>query len=243
MALSNPDALEKIFEKLEAESERRAALEQQEQLAHDPAAAAANRAAARQRRRTSVSISRFGQAASSDPQTPAVAQAQAPPTPVYSSVHPTASASSDSLDSLNSDSELHAFAQQESDHVTQVQRIAARASIGRSVGNVLGRTLSRNRTRSKPQLIVNDMDVVIGVVVEEAATIETEDADPNVRPESRAMVYASTAPPAERELRTQPSRFTIGARVSPPREEGGLVARAKELTRKLRRRSQSVTFA
>ncbi|VDC02865.1 unnamed protein product [Peniophora sp. CBMAI 1063] len=238
MALSNPDALEKIFEKLEAESERRAAIEQQEQLAHDPAAVAANRAAARQRRRTSVSISRFGQAASPDPQTPAVAQA--PPTPVYSSVHPTASASTDSLDSLNSDSELHAYSQQESDHVTQVQRIAARASIGRSVGNVLGRTLSRNRTRSKPQLIVNEVDVVIGVVVEEAATVETVE-DPTVRPESRAMVY-TTGPP-ERELRTQPSRFTIGARVSPTREENRLVARAKELTRKLRRRSQTVSFA
>ena len=84
MALSNPDALEKvllyvlvlgatkadndvqIFEKLEAESERRAALEQ-DQLTQDPATVAANRAAARQRRRTSVSISRFGQVSSPVP--------------------------------------------------------------------------------------------------------------------------------------------------------------------------------
>ena len=158
-------------------------------------------------------------------------------------MHPTASASTDSLDSLNSDSDLHAYSQQESDHVTQVQRIAARASIGRSVGNVLGRTLSRNRTRSKPQLIVNDVDVVIGVVVEEAATVEeTAEVDPTARPESRAMVYTSTTPPGERELRSQPSRFTIGAR-APQEDRASLMARAKELTRKLRRRSQSVAFA
>ena len=157
-------------------------------------------------------------------------------------MHPTASASTDSLDSLNSDSDLHAYSQQESDHVTQVQRIAARASIGRSVGNVLGRTLSRNRTRSKPQLIVNEMDVVIGVVVEEAATVE-EVEDPAARPESRAMVYTTTTPPTERELRSQPSRFTIGARAPQPEDKMGLVARAKELTRKLRRRSQTVSFA
>ena len=143
--------------------------------------------------------------------------------------------STDSFESDSSDDD--SFTRHlESDHVTQVQRIAARQTIRRSVGGILQRTLSRSR--SKPQLLEQaDIDVVIGVVVEEAATVE-HDVDPNSRPESRAMIYADVSD-RDRQLRSQPSRYTIAASA----EKRGIVSRARELGRRLRGRSQSVALA
>ncbi|KAI0030321.1 hypothetical protein K488DRAFT_87892 [Vararia minispora EC-137] len=233
LQFSHPEALEKIFQKLEQESERRA----QEDLASNPVAAgaAAARSATRDRRRTSISISRFGQV--DDPQTTTFS---IPTTPTLSTTpHIYTQRHRDSTDSLESTSSTVGAHEHhlESDHVTQVHRIAARQSIGRSVGGILQRTLSRSR--SKPQLVAGaDVDVVIGVVVEEAATVEHAPEEDDLRPESRAMAYADSG----RQLRNQASRFTIAA-AAPPPERKGIMGRAKELSRRIRGRAQTVVDA
>ena len=92
----------------------------------------------------------------------------------------------------------------DSDHVTQVHRIAGRQSLPRSVGGMLQRTLTRARTddglSSGTGLRVTN--VVVGVVVEED---HVEEAEPREGVPRSAMVYAQ-APSA---LGPQSSRVTI----------------------------------
>jgi hypothetical protein len=91
----------------------------------------------------------------------------------------------------------------ESEHVTQVHRIAGRQSLPRSVGGMLHRTLTRARTYggglSSSGINTN---VVVGVVVEED---HVEEAEPREGVPRSAMVYAQ-APSA---LGPQSSRVTI----------------------------------
>ena len=103
---------------------------------------------------------------------------------------------SDSADSLSSVDDT------ESEHVTQVHRIAGRLSLPRSVGGMLQRTLSR------PPCLPSraaDTNVVIGVVVEENHVEELEPREATPRPASHAKAYVH----APCTLRSQSSRMTI----------------------------------
>ena len=110
----------------------------------------------------------------------------------------------DSADSLSSESSLDddAARRAESEHVTQVHRIAGRVSLPRSVGGMLQRTLSRPNCMS-PRAA--DTNVVIGVVVEENHVEELEPREATPRPASRAKAYVH----APCTLRPQSSRMTI----------------------------------
>jgi hypothetical protein len=90
----------------------------------------------------------------------------------------------------------------ESEHVTQVHRIAGRQSLPRSVGGMLQRTLTRARTNSGLSSGGINTNVVVGVVVEKD---HVEEAEPREGLPRSAMVYAQ-APSA---LGPQSSRVTI----------------------------------
>ncbi|KAI0314633.1 hypothetical protein OF83DRAFT_1285434 [Amylostereum chailletii] len=245
---SHPEALEKIFQKLEAESERRAREE-------EGTGSLGGTRSQKQRRRTSVSISRFGQV---DDPSLRTTTFSLPSTPAALTTPPMYTASQhhvQSSDSLESTSTIEGTPEwrRESEHVTQVHRIAARQSISRSVGGILQRTLSRSRSKNSLTSVGID-NVIIGVVVEENATVEHREDEHDVpRPESRAMVYAHESEPAQqqqqqRHLRTQASRMTIAGGIAPlekekEKEKKGLMGFAAGLGRKLRARSQTVVHA
>ena len=108
-----------------------------------------------------------------------------------------------SADSLSADSFFgdDAGLSAESDHVTQVHRIAGRQSLPRSVGGILQRTLTRSWTSGALSLNdVSNSSVVVGVVVEEDHREEPEPREGLFR---RAMVHAPST------LRPQVSRATI----------------------------------
>lgn len=139
-----------------------------------------------------------------------------------------------SADSLSSESSLD---DTESEHVTQVHRIAGRLSLPRSVGGMLQRTLCPSPLSPRAA----DTNVVIGVVVEEnhveenhVEELEPREATP--RPASRAKAYVH----APCTLRPQPSRMTIpgaGARDA----MGSWRSKAQELfKRKTRPRGSSI---
>jgi len=192
----------------------------------------------RHRYRGSISISRFGhmedytqQASSSTLQTPtAFVDGMTTFAPIYHS-----QSYNNSADSLSSESSLD---DTESEHVTQVHRIAGRLSLPRSVGGMLQRTLSRPNPLS-PRAA--DTNVVIGVVVEENH-VEVEELEPREatpRPASRAKAYVH----APCTLRPQSSRMTIpgaGARGA----MGSWRSKAQELFgRKRRPRGSSLWTA
>ncbi|KAH9006330.1 hypothetical protein EDB86DRAFT_2824598 [Lactarius hatsudake] len=195
MTTLKPDAFEEIFLKLEEESERRAIMMQAEEArisSHIPDLAIATQLAGqrRQRYRGSISISRFGhiedytqQASSSIPQTPTTF-----------------------VDGMTRQFSILSLAIisccAESEHVTQVHRIAGRLSLPRSVGGMLQRTLSRPNYLSPREV---DTNVVIGVVVEENHVEELEPREAAPRPASRAKAFVH----APCTLRPQSSRMTI----------------------------------
>lgn len=93
----------------------------------------------------------------------------------------------------------------ESEHVTQVHRIAARQSLPRSVGalgGMLQRTLTRARANGDLSSSGLNANVVVGVVIEED---HVEEAEPRGGLPRSTMVYAQ-APSA---LGPQSSRVTI----------------------------------
>jgi len=90
----------------------------------------------------------------------------------------------------------------ESEHVTQVHRIAGRQSLPRSVGGMLHRRLTRARTNGGLSSGGVNTNVVVGVVVEKD---HVEEAEPREGLPRSAMVYAQ-APSA---LGPQSSRVTI----------------------------------
>jgi len=199
--------LSQIFLKLEEESERRA-IEAEE--AHSPnipdLAIAARRAAQqRQRNRGSVSVSRFGHIEEDAQQQTSLSPSQMPP-PAF--VHGmTTFYGNRSVDSLSDvsyfgdDTGLSA----ESEHVTQVHRIAGRQSLPRSVGGMLQRTLTRARTNGGLSSSGINTNVVVGVVVEKD---HVEEAEPREGLPRSAMVYAQ-APSTLGPQSPQSSRVTI----------------------------------
>ena len=152
------------------------------------------------------------------------------PSGFYAGLTSTFVTQNDSADSLSSESSLD---DTESEHVTQVHRIAGRLSLPRSVGGMLQRTLSRPN-RLSPRAA--DTNVVIGVVVEENHVEELEPREATPRPTSRAKAYVH----APCTLRSQSSRMTIpgaGARDA----MGSWRSKAQELfRRKTRPRGSSL---
>jgi len=81
----------------------------------------------------------------------------------------------------------------ESEHVTQVHRIAGRRGLQRSVEGILQRTLSRSRPKPYSTLSSSDLNtnVVIGVVVEKD---HVEESEPSQAGRAKAYVQAPSAP-------------------------------------------------
>ncbi|KAF9460722.1 hypothetical protein BDZ94DRAFT_880937 [Collybia nuda] len=226
-----PEPLEKIFQKVEEESERRA----QEEIASARAetsgsggkAGSSATRKARGRRRGSISITRFGQLAddaskgSHGPSTPNTVSAIATKSPFYREQLKNESTSSfASGGSAYFDENGHI---EEDSHVTQMRQIAGRQSISKAVGGFLPRRLSR--ARSANVIATGDGNMVIGVSVEEA-TVESEEGVET----SRASVHAPGG------LRNQASRLSM-AGSSPARSSW--VAKAKGFTQKFRRKSKT----
>ncbi|GLB37342.1 hypothetical protein LshimejAT787_0403930 [Lyophyllum shimeji] len=221
-----PETLEKIFQKVEEESERRV----QEELASESVEANGNAAPApnqaKKRRRGSISVTRFGELAAEYPK-----GSPGPSTPTLSTVASRtafyqAQAEHGSTESFASGASEHLNdegAHVEDNHVTQIHQIAGRQSISKTVGKMLSRRLSRARSAN---IHVGEGNVIIGVAVEEATVESAEDAEAN-----RVVVHAPRA------LRNQPSRLTM-AGSSPARNSW--VAKAKGFTQKFRRKSKII---
>jgi hypothetical protein len=113
--------------------------------------------------------------------------------------------SADSLNSVSSSIGDDAARSAESEHVTQVHRIAGRQSLPRSVGGILQRTLTLSRSKSCLSSSGVDTNVVIGVVVEEDHVEEPGPREAPSQQASGAMAYVQ----APCTLRPQSSRLTI----------------------------------
>ncbi|KAI0254411.1 hypothetical protein BJV78DRAFT_1152182 [Lactifluus subvellereus] len=242
MTTLKPDAFEEIFLKLEEESERRAM--QAEEAAPsssipDVAVAARRTARRKPRHRGSVSISRFGhiedatqQTTPSSPQ-PSTASVRGLTTFAQLYGAQSDNHSADSLTSMSSSFGDDAARSAESEHVTQVHRIAGRQSLPRSVGGILQRTFPRSRSKTGLSSGGVDTNVVIGVVVEEDHVEEPDSRETPSRPASRAMAYVQ----APCTLTPQSSRLTISG-VGTTASGGSWKSKAGELfKRKARPRS------
>ncbi|KAF9075614.1 hypothetical protein BDP27DRAFT_1041751 [Rhodocollybia butyracea] len=179
-----PESLEKIFQRVEEESQKRA----QDDEGVEAAARSENKMPIdvqklKARRRGSISITRFGQLAEEPLPSKEPTSTSPPnsPTTIITALTTQSSfyqsqllnTSRESLDSHASDNEgLHA---EDDNHVTQVHRIAARQTLTRTMGSFLPRRLSRARSRP----VIEDMDgtLVIGVSVQAATVEESNDAE------------------------------------------------------------------
>ncbi|KAG6866688.1 hypothetical protein C0991_000798 [Blastosporella zonata] len=224
------DPLEKMFQKLEEESEQRAREDAGKHVEAKEVKLVGMSSQVKIRRRGSISITRFGQladqsskASSSGTHTPTLStiasnsafyQLQSAPSLKNNSSKSFASGASAHLDE---------DAHQEEDHATQMLHIAGRQTISKAVGNFLPRRLSRARSAN---ILVADANVVIGVSVEEATVVFTGGAEA-----AQTVVHAPGA------LRNQPSRLTM-AGSSPARSSW--VHKAKSFALKLRRKSKDI---
>jgi len=211
MTTLEPDAFEEIFLKLEEECERRALEAEGIALSPDTpdlAVAAQRTIRRRQRHRGSVSVSRFGHIEEPTPQT-GVSPSQMPPSfghgmttfaPFYESHNDSVDTWSDV--SFFGDDEARSA---ESEHVTQVHRIAGRQSLPRSVGGILQRTLACSRSKHGLSSGGIDTNVVIGVVVEEDHVEEPESRESLPRQAGRTVAYVH----APSTLTSQSSGITI----------------------------------
>jgi len=196
------------------------------------------------RRRGSISITRFGQLAeetlpskelpaTSPPNSPAaIITALTTQSSFYQSQ--LLNTSHDSLGSHASDNEgLHA---EDDNHVTQVHRIAARQTLTRTVGSFLPRRLSR--ARSRPVIEDNDGTLVIGVSVRAATVEESPSTDPGSRLPT-AMVTTGSDNSLAATLSPKASKSSLRSISSNNHFASNVnwVAKAKDFTRKLRRKS------
>jgi len=224
-----PEPLEKIFQKVEEENERRAqeavasGSTESTELNQNAVTPTANQA--KKRRRGSISITRFGQLADDS-----LKGSQGPPTPTLSTIASRSAlyqlqAANESTKSFASGASAHVDdegAHLEDNHVTQMHQIAGRQSISKTIGSLLPRRLSRTRSAN---ILVGEANVMIGVSVEEATEESAEGAEA-----SQTVIHAPGA------LRNQPSRLTM-AGSSPARNNW--VAKAKGFTQKFRRKSKA----
>jgi len=171
----------------------------------DLAVAAQRAARRRQKNRGSISISRFGHVEEPTQQT-SLGPSHTPPSFVHDMMAFApfygVQLRNQSVDTLSDSSSFHDDAERsaESEHVTQVHRIAGRRCLRSSVEGILQRTLSRSQSNNA--LCPSDVNtnVVIGVVVEED---HVEDPEPRQPGHAKAFVQAPST------LRPQSSRMTI----------------------------------
>ncbi|KAJ3865001.1 hypothetical protein EV359DRAFT_80882 [Lentinula novae-zelandiae] len=247
-----PDSLEKIFQRVEEESQRRAEVENgvlavpedknlAEEIAKPLPIDVQRLSSLKSRRRGSVSITRFGQLA--DDTSPKEPPANSPPTtpttiitalaaqsPFYQSQ--LLNNSHESIGSHASDNE--GFHAEDDNHVTQVHRIAARQTLSRAVGSFLPRRLSR--ARSRPVIEDSDGTLVIGVSVQAAtATVEESSPAESHLPSTTVTVGASLAP----KLHSKESMSSLKSTSSNSNwaSNNAWVSKAKDFTKKLRRKS------
>ncbi|CAA7268642.1 unnamed protein product [Cyclocybe aegerita] len=241
-----PEPLEKIFQKVEEESERRA---QQEHLVSLKAAEATEKSLSakrqKERRRGSISISRVGQLSEDDfvsttqPPTPGSRSNVASNSPFYQSQIANASTNSvASGASAYSNEQAHT---EDDNHVTQMQHIAAKPSIS---AKMIPRRLSRSHSASViPNRAMGNAEsnMIIGVSVQEATTVKTvrEEGDDD------DVAAVSTTVQASSKLRSQPSRTSLS--VTTKTAPSGWFSIAKGFTQKFKRKNKtpvtSVSFA
>ncbi|KAJ7307065.1 hypothetical protein DFH08DRAFT_901157 [Mycena albidolilacea] len=246
-----PDPLEKIFQQVEAQNERRAQQEAVESEASDTFAPRPGTGIPRVessenmkkgRRRGSVSISRFGQLSTSEsagatsdgssaggPTTPALSDIAAK-SPFFQQQLKNASANGSQTSFASGgwaadDAEAH---EEDHNHVTHMHTIAPKQSLSRAMGGFLPRRLSRARSTVIPSPGGGDGSMVIGVSVA-AATVEVPEGE-------GAQVGTATVVHAPGALHHQTSK---GSMSSSMMGRMGWAARAKTFAKKFRRKSRA----
>ncbi|KAI0765683.1 hypothetical protein BD413DRAFT_615587 [Trametes elegans] len=159
--------------------------------------------------------------------------------------------------------------EREEEQVTQMETIAGRVSIGKAVGGLIARRLSRSRTRSR-DILSTPSGLVIGVSVEEATTeVERASEDDDIsapgtpRTPHGTVVFAQAQASGGRSRRSTvsmpappPSLAKAEAGENGDAKEGAAattvqerrlsaavwVAKAKDLTKKFRRKSANALF-
>ncbi|KAJ7656331.1 hypothetical protein DFH06DRAFT_1298215 [Mycena polygramma] len=225
--LGCPDPLEKIFQQVEEQNERRARQEAGEDTVSDRIQRMdSSDNLKKSRRRGSISISRFGQLSSSDavsdgssgPMTPALSDIAAKSPFFQAQLKANGSQTSfASGGSAADDAEAH---HEDDHHVTHMHTIAPKQSISRAVGGFFPRRLSRARSTVLPS-----NDVVIGVSVA-AATVEL--------PENAEV--AATVVHAPGALHHQASKGSLTGSLN---SRNTWAERAKKFTKKFRRKSKN----
>ncbi|KAJ7698886.1 hypothetical protein B0H17DRAFT_1177161 [Mycena rosella] len=228
MDVACPDPLEKIFQQVEAQNERRAQqAEGDDSVPNSIARVESSDNLRRSRRRGSISITRFGQLSSGDhvsegssgPMTPGLSDI-ASKSPFYQAQ---LRSNNNSQTSFASDgSGTDAAHDQEDHHVTHMHTIAPRQSISRAVGGFFPRRLSRARSSVLPTG-GDGAGLVIDVSVA-AATVELPDN----------AELAATVVHAPGGLRSKASKSSIAT--SPDAKDSSWAARAKKLTSRFRRK-------
>lgn len=219
------EPLEKIFQQVEEESERRAQEEVETQKLTQEALQQVDTDATikqvKRRRRGSVSISRIGQLVEESLPSPNRLTKISSNSPFYQAQIDNASDNSiASGASAFSDDNAHA---EDQTHVTQMHRIAGKDS--------LTKMIPRKLSRARSEVIPNTADggVVIGVLVQEATvhSILTDEDEQEPNTTSRVSVHAPGS------IRHQTSRMTISG---PTPVTSTWVERAKGFTQKFRRK-------
>ena len=138
------------------------------------------------------------------------------------------------------------------EQVTQMETIAGRVSLGKAMGRTIARRLSRARTRSRDVLAVPS-GLVIGVSVTETETEHPEEDSKGDLPHTPHGTVFAYAEATENTPGTRSRRSTISMPNPPPSAPAAVtaipdkrmtaanwVARAKDLTKKFKRKSMAV---
>ncbi|KAH9949293.1 hypothetical protein B0H21DRAFT_147433 [Amylocystis lapponica] len=176
---SRSERIEKIFERVEQECERRAQEPEHGKPTPTDTLCAATVAPVR-RRGGSISVSRFGESARDSSESLGSSTSMPPPISSYVVRKPKFYEAQDhkgSADSLASSSEQHVHNDPDEVEVTQMKTFGGRQSLSRAVGSIIARRLSRSQSSSRDVVPSTTGGLVIGVSVEEA-TVEAESHEP-----------------------------------------------------------------
>ncbi|KAF8841711.1 hypothetical protein BDN67DRAFT_966785 [Paxillus ammoniavirescens] len=224
--LTSLDSLEERFRRVEEASERAFDAEPVPSRSElvNPFAAESSRKRPHGRKK-SVSVSRFGQsydeqtAGSSNLLVPSPLCAVAAKSTLYHTL-----ANPRSFESLISEGSEDEARLEDNQHVTQVERITGRQTLPKTVGAMLPRRLSR--TQSQTMYVPSKKNVAISISVERT----TANAS-HTPPDSRTSTAYAT-----KTLRSRASTIDVPVSQS---SGGGLMERAKDFARKLRRKSRA----
>ncbi|KAJ7180895.1 hypothetical protein C8R46DRAFT_1345107 [Mycena filopes] len=262
-----PDPLEKIFQRVEEQNERRAQQEEVlDTLSNTIPRVESSDNLKKSRRRGSISISRFGQLSSSDHVGSDGTASAGPMTPALSDI----AAKSPFFQAQLKNNSVTSFASggsaddaEDDQHVTHMHTIAPRQSISRALGGLipLPRRLSRARSASSALMGGGGTGMMHmhqgggggGVVIEvKAATVEVaevrgegDDEQGGEGGGGRAggqttTVHAPGGQQQQQQLRNQASKGSLAGSSfgkGGSGTGGGWAARAKRFTKKFRRKS------